>query len=53
MAADLGGLDGILVATLLLLAIAILPLSRLRSFEHRIELTPATPPAPPGGDAAG
>jgi MFS family permease len=46
VAADLGGLDGILVATLLLLAIAVLPLSRLRSFEHRIEITPATPPVP-------
>ena len=45
VAADLGGLDGIFVATLVLLVVAILPLSRLRAFEHRIEATPATPPA--------
>jgi len=53
VAADLGGLNGILVATLLILAVAILPLSRLRTFEHRIEVTPATPPAPPAPDAVG
>jgi len=49
VAADLGGLNGILVATLFILAVAILPLSRLRTFEHRIEITPATPPARPAG----
>ena len=53
VAADLGGRNGILVATLVLLAVAVLPLSRLRTFEHRIEVTPATPPAPPAADVAG
>jgi MFS family permease len=36
VAADWRGLDGILYATLGLLAIAVIPLARLRSFEHRI-----------------
>jgi MFS family permease len=44
VAADLRGIDGLLVATLVLLAIAILPLWRLRAYEHRIEPTPDTPP---------
>ena len=44
VAADLRGIDGLLVATLVLLAIAVLPLWRLRAYEHRIELTPDTPP---------
>jgi MFS family permease len=34
------GIDGILVATLLLLAIALLPLARLRAFEHRVGVAP-------------
>jgi MFS family permease len=33
-AADLRGIDGLLVGTLLLLAVALIPLLRLRSFEH-------------------
>jgi MFS family permease len=33
--------DGILLATLLLLAIALVPLFRLRAFEHRFESSPA------------
>jgi MFS family permease len=44
VAADLRGIDGLLVATLVLLAIAVLPLWRLRAYEHRIEPTPDTPP---------
>ena len=36
-AAEIGGIDGILVATLILLAIALAPLSRLRAVEHRLE----------------
>ncbi len=50
VAADWRGLDGILLATLGLLAIAVLPLWRLRAYEHRITHDPATPPvgeAPP------
>ncbi len=34
VAADLRGIDGMLVLTLLLLGIAVLPLSRLRRYEH-------------------
>ncbi len=44
VAADLRGIDGLLIATLVLLAIAVLPLWRLRAYEHRIEPTPDTPP---------
>ena len=36
-AAEIRGIDGILVATLILLAIALAPLSRLRAVEHRLE----------------
>ncbi len=38
------GIDGLLIATIVLLAIALLPLSRLRAFEHR--LTPSPDIAP-------
>ena len=44
VAADLRGIDGLLIATLVLLAVAVLPLWRLRAYEHRIEPTPDTPP---------
>lgn len=37
-AADLRGIDGMLVATLLLLAFALLPLARLRNFEHLVDI---------------
>nr|MBA2315444.1 hypothetical protein [Chloroflexota bacterium] len=41
-AASRAGIDGILIATLGLLAIALLPLARLRSFEHAVGVaTPA------------
>lgn len=40
MAADLRGIDGILVATLLLLGIALIPLARLRRFEHTVMTGP-------------
>ncbi len=36
-AAEIRGIDGILVATLILLAVALAPLSRLRAVEHRLE----------------
>jgi len=39
--------DGILLATLLLLAIALLPLFRLRAFEHHFEPRPAEGPRLP------
>jgi MFS family permease len=35
VSAELRGIDGILVATLVLLGVALIPLSRLRSYEHR------------------
>ena len=37
IAAEIRGIDGILVATLLLLAVALAPLSQLRAVEHRLE----------------
>lgn len=48
-AADLRGIDGLLGATILLLLVALLPLSRLRTFEHR--LTPG-PDVVPGREPA-
>lgn len=36
-AADVRGIDGMLVATLLLLAVGLLPLARLRSVEHLVD----------------
>ena len=43
-AADWRGIDGMLAATFLLLAIALIPLRRLRAQEHEIDAvnTPAT-----------
>ncbi len=41
-AADLRGIDGMLIATLLLLALGLLPLARLRSFEHLVDSGAAT-----------
>lgn len=38
--------DGILMATLLLLVVALLPLARLRRFEFRFQATPASGPDP-------
>ena len=53
LAAESWAFDGILVATFVLMGIALVPLSRLRRFEARIEPSPATgptletwPPAP-------
>jgi MFS family permease len=34
------GIDGILIATLALLAVALLPLARLRSYEHQVGVVP-------------
>jgi len=39
-AADFKGIDGMLVATFIFLAIALVPLSRLRSFEYRLSSAP-------------
>jgi predicted MFS family arabinose efflux permease len=44
VAADRWAFDGILVATLLLMGVALLPLTRLRRFEERYEPTPASGP---------
>jgi MFS family permease len=43
-AADQWAFDGILVATLLLMGIAVVPLSRLRRFESRFEPSPGSGP---------
>ncbi len=45
-AAELWAFDGILVATLLLQAIALMPLSRLRRFEFHFQATPGSGPDP-------
>jgi MFS family permease len=45
VAADMRGIDGLLVATLVLLAVAILPLWRLRSVEDRTAALEAKQPA--------
>ena len=50
VAAEIRGIDGILVATLLLLAIALAPLSRLRAVEHRLE--PILGEVPEGGEVS-
>jgi MFS family permease len=46
VAADLSGIDGLLVATLVMLAIAVLPLWRLRAVEHHLGFIGLTGPAP-------
>jgi MFS family permease len=51
VAAEVRAIDGLLVATLILLAIALLPLFQLRTFEYRLTPGPATPPhAPPSAE---
>ncbi|HEX7471446.1 MAG TPA: MFS transporter [Candidatus Limnocylindrales bacterium] len=50
VAAEIRGIDGILVATLILLAIALAPLSRLRAVEHRLE--PLLEEVPGGGEVS-
>jgi MFS family permease len=45
LAADARGIDGLLVATLALLAVAVLPLWRLRAFERHAEIVEAEVPA--------
>jgi predicted MFS family arabinose efflux permease len=41
VAADARGIDGLLLATFVLLAVALLPLWRLRAYEHRAGLVAA------------
>jgi predicted MFS family arabinose efflux permease len=45
VAADLRGIDGLLVATLVLLGVALLPLWRLRAYEHRAGVVEVEVPA--------
>jgi predicted MFS family arabinose efflux permease len=49
-AADWRGIDGMLIATAGLLAIAFIPLSRLRAQEHEIDI--GTPASQPGSATA-
>jgi MFS family permease len=49
LAADWRGVDGMLVATALLLAVALIPLSRLRAQEHEIGAADARAPDPAVG----
>ena len=56
VAAQLAGLDGIFTTALVLLAIAILPISQLRKYEHQVGVRPAVgvpPPAAPASRDAG
>jgi MFS family permease len=46
LAADVAGIDGLLVATLVMLAIAVLPLWRLRTVEHHLTMVTLPPSAP-------
>lgn len=46
VAAELAAFDGILLASLMLQAVALMPLSRLRRFEFRFQPTPASGPDP-------
>ncbi|HET9615146.1 MAG TPA: MFS transporter [Candidatus Limnocylindrales bacterium] len=48
-AAHSAGIDGILAATLVLLAIALVPLGRLRPFEHVVGTAAASPSRGPAG----
>jgi hypothetical protein len=45
-AAEAWAFDGILMATLVLLLVALLPLARLRRFEFEFQPTPASGPDP-------
>ena len=46
VAADVSGIDGLLVATLVMLAIAVLPLWRLRTVEHQLNMLTLPTPEP-------
>ena len=53
VAAEIRGIDGLLVATMILLAVAVVPLSRLRAYEHIVGTAAAprsesSPSAPAG-----
>jgi predicted MFS family arabinose efflux permease len=48
VAADLRGIDGLLVVTLIMLAIAVLPLWSLRGVEHNLGFVGGPSPAPKG-----
>ena len=48
VAADVSGIDGLLLATLVMLAIAVLPLWRLRAVEHHLGFLGRPEPAPEG-----
>ena len=52
-AAEARGIDGLLVATLVLLGVALLPLSRLRTYEHRLSPSPDVVPGHFVGEAHG
>ncbi len=52
-AAEARGLDGVFVATVAFLVIALLPLLHLRSVEHRVGVEPGAPPAGAADRAAG
>ncbi len=43
-AGEVRGIDGLLIATLILLAVALVPLFRLRRFEHEVDIDPARGP---------
>ena len=52
-AAEVRGIDGLLVATLVLLAVALVPLYRLRRLEHEVDADPAVRAPVPETDGQG
>jgi predicted MFS family arabinose efflux permease len=49
VAAELRGIDGLLIATMVLLAVAVIPLARLRAYEHIVGTEAGVPPMPGAG----
>jgi MFS family permease len=52
-AAQLAGLDGIFIASLILLGIALLPIAQLRKYEHQFSASPPVPAALPDRASGG
>jgi MFS family permease len=48
VAAEIRGIDGVLIATVLLLGVALVPLYQLRRFESEVDIDPASGPVPRG-----
>jgi len=53
VAAELRGIDGLLIATMVLLLVAVVPLTRLRAYEHIVGTEAGAPPASGAGAPTG